>query len=694
MRVSPRLALVCTLLGCLGLGWLSGAASASPAMEQAATALSANNLITNPSFEGDEGWQGAAGGASGFVAPGWHNWFILGPDANIGYLRAPEWLPEDIWAQRSHMVLHGQRSQKMFSTSATHDAGNWQTVTGLTPGQPVEFSIWVKQWSSDCGDACYSPTSPCRPGSSNSNGEYTTAVGIDPTGAQPSVPGTPPSTVQWTEWNRVYDAFVRLSIRTTPTSDRVTVYTRGTAKWRVQNNFSFWDDAELRVVDDVSTPTPTSTTFVTVTPSPTATRTPPGPTATPGEITPHAYLPYLVVGYAPPATPTPTATTPATATATATRTAMPPTGTTTPTATGTSVPSTETPTPTPTGTAVPSTETPTPTPTATQVATICADPVVNGGFETDGGWQFVTGVPYPPGFATAPAHGGARSLRLGPSGAATQESWSYAWQPVSIPAGATSASLSFWVYRSGGDANDEIDVELMTAEGVPVRKLLRAQPTEGAWQQVTADLTVWAGTTVQLWFNAYNDGQGATLTTYVDDVRLEVCGPAERMSKAPAGLDPDVKVSEPRPPARKTSGANVHFTWVRYSPQQIYRSWHCPECDIEWSYLINDGDAMDMGGWTVTTQDGNRFVFPSFVVQPGDAIRLWTGTGILTRTPLRLTNNPQMAVWDVYWGSTVGLLPNAEPGQFGKLTLVDPQGRQPAASICWGPDQENPGGCP
>lgn len=691
MRVSPRLALVWTLLGCLGLSWLSVAAAAPPAAELAAAPLSATNLITNPSFEGDEGWQGAAGGASGFVAPGWNNWFIVGPDANIGYLKAPEWLPEDIWAQRSHMVLHGQRSQKMFSTSATHDAGNWQTITGLTPGQPVEFSVWVKQWSSDCGDACISPMTPCRPDSSNTHGEYTTAVGIDPTGAQPSVPGAPPATVQWTEWNRVYDAFVRLSIRVTPTSDRVTVYTRGTAKWRVQNNFSFWDDAELRVLDDTATPTPTSTTFATVTPQPTATRTPtapPGPTmtptasATPGEVRPHAYLPYLVVGYALPATPTPTATAPAMATATAT-------------ATATLIPSTETPTSTPTTTSVPPTETPTPTAsptptaTATQVPIVCADPVINGNFEGVGGWQFETGVPYPAGIDDTVAHGGVRSLRLGPAGTAVQESWSYAWQPVSIPAGATSVSLSFWVYREGGDANDEIEVELMTAQGVPVRKLLRSQPAEGAWQQVTADLSVWAGSTVQLWFNAYNDGEGDTLTAHVDDVRLEACGPIDHMGKASPGLDPEVKLGAPRPPARKTRGANVHFTWVRYSPEQIYRSRYCPECDIEWSYMVNDGDAMDMGGWTVVTQAGNRFTFPSFVVQPGDAIRLWTGTGVLTRTQL-----DDFAVWDVYWGSTVGLLANAHDDQSGRLILTDPQGRQPAVSICWGPNQQDPGGCP
>jgi hypothetical protein len=96
-----------------------------------------------------------------------------------------------------------------------------------------------------------------------------------------------------------------------------------------------------------------------------------------------------------------------------------------------------------------------------------------------------------------------------------------------------------------------------------------------------------------------------------------------------------------------------------------------------------------MAGWTITTNRGDRFVFPSFTLGTGDAIRLWTQTGTLTRTPL-----DDFTLWDVYWGSQVGLLPNAHDNQTGRLTLTDPQGRQPSALICWGPNQFDPGGCP
>jgi len=610
------------------------------------------------------------------------------------------------------MIHRGDFSQSQFNNYNTHDAGVWQTIEGLTPGQTVEFTVWVRIWSSACNDSCFSPLEPCPGGGGNSNGNYDVAVGIDPTGGTPtvSVQGAtsiiPPATVQWA-WQRepLYDEFIPLTIRTQAQGTKVTVYTRGTVEWAVSNNFSYWDAAELRVLDDgTATPTVESTPYATITPGPSPTAGPTNtaaptntatPTSTRAPLTARAYLPYLVVGHALPATPTPTATTPVMASPTPTATAVPSTATPTPTATATTAPPTETATPT--ATTAPSTETPTPTVTPTATATlipvVCADPVINGDFESAGGWQFVTGVPYPPGIDTTFAHSGARSLRLGPAGAATEESWSYAWQPVSVPAGATSASLSFWVYRDGGDAHDEIDVELMTAQGVPVRKVLRVQPAAGEWQQVTADLSVWAGSTVQLWFNAYNDGEDSTLTAHIDEVRLEVCGPIDRMSKAPVGLDPDVKLDAPRPPARKTSGVNVHFTWVVYSPEQIGRSRVCPECRTEWAYLENDGDPVDLAGWTITTNRGDRFVFPNLMIDQDTAVRLHSDVGSLTQTDAKLRNG-RGTLWDVYWGSTVGLLPNAHDDQYGRLTLTDPLGRQPPASICWGPNQVTPGSCP
>lgn len=163
--------------------------------------------------------------------------------------------------------------------------------------------------------------------------------------------------------------------------------------------------------------------------------------------------------------------------------------------------------------------------------------------------------------------------------------------------------------------------------------------------------------------------------------------PTEAAKRAPQPVE---RVLKPQAPTKwKADAINVHFTWVRYSPEQIFRGRICPECDIEWAYLVNDGDTVNMAGWTVTTERGDRYVFPSIELRHGDAVRLWTQAGTLAWTQL-----DNFGIWDMHWGSQTGLLANAHDNQTERLTLVDPQGRQPANSICWGPTQIDPGGCP
>lgn len=677
MRYPPRILVVCALFASLALGWLSAVwAAGSPAEANDQPDKSAANQLVNPSFEEGDDWARPGFGVSGLLAPGWNAWFLAGPGKV-----APEYFPEWIW-KPSPMIHRGDFSQSMFNSYNTHDAGVWQTVDGFTPGQLVEFKVWARIWSSDCNDPCLSPTAPCRNDSNNTNGNYDIAVGIDPTGATPAANGqfpvsvVPPASVTWA-WQRDprYDEFVPLTIRTRVQGTKVTVYTRGTAEWSVQNNFSYWDVAELRVVtDEGTTPVATATGYATVTPTrftptpthtATATATPPPtntpfPTVTPGPRVPRGFLPYIALAGLP--QPTPTAT-----------------------ATATSDPSPTAPA-TPTGTATTAA-----TPVTAQLT--CSDVVTNGGFEVEDGWQMELTVPYPPSVDSSLAQRGSRSLRLGPAQAASQESWSYAWQAVTLPAGAERITLRYWLHIAGDDPNDEVNVELYSAQGVRVRRLLRALPTSSDWREYTVDLSGYAGSTVQLWFNAYNDGAAGSLTVHVDEVSVEVCQREEKRQVNPA-TKPLLPIVAPQAPTRKTTvGPNVHFTHVVYSPEQIGRSRVCPECRTEWALIVNDGDPVDLAGWVVTTNRGDRFVFPSLVLNRTEAVRLHSDAGPLTRTVAAYRQVGGTVLWDVYWGSDVGLLGNAHDNQTGRLTLTDPQGRQPAASICWGPTQYVAGSC-
>ncbi len=710
MRIPPRIALVWAALACLSLGWFARIALASTPSADVAGATAPTslgpNLLSNSSFE--DGFDPAAiGVSSGLVGKSWHGWYIpTAPNEEQGYHFAPEFSPENIW-KPSIMVHRGDLAQTMFNTFATHDAGVWQTVGGLTPGQTVEFSVWVRAWSSECDDPCVSPTQPCVPGDNNSNGNYQVAVGVDPTGADPRVPGNerkpiaPPASVVWSPFVRHYDEYIPLTIRTVAQSDHVTVYTRGKAEWKVKYNFSFWDDARLSVVtDETVTPQATPTLYITVTPpatltgtatapsaTATTTSTPqptstPFPTSTTGPRTKLVYLPLLWQAVQPPATPTPTATSiPPSPSATATATQL--------------IPSVVPPsaTPTATETALP----PTATATATANPITCGDVIANGGFEADGGWQIQATVPYPSGIESGVAHAGQQALRLGPVGNADKESWSYAWQVVSIPANAQSALLHYWVRADNADPADRVEAIIYTAQGVPVQRLLDAQGTSGQWREYTADLSAWAGTTIQVLFNAYNDGKGATLRAYVDDVGLDVC--VQQSASAAAvqkAFTAPLAVVAPQQPARRVEGwPNVHFTWVTYSAHQVGRSSKCAECDVEWAFLQNDGEPVDLAGWTLTNEKGDRYVFPSLLLQTGEGLRFHTRTGEITRTRGTYTYGYHgSAVWDVFWGSTGGLFADPELGQSGRLTIADPQNRQPPGNICWGPSQTTAGACP
>ncbi len=217
----------------------------------------------------------------------------------------------------------------------------------------------------------------------------------------------------------------------------------------------------------------------------------------------------------PTATPQVTATPTGGPTATATATA-------TPTATGTAQPSA---TPTPTGTVQPS-ATPTPTDTATPTATPEAGGLVaNGGFEANGDWTMPI-TECSAGYSTARAQSGSRSLRLGLEWGQTNVlSFSSAWQTLSLPAGARSATLRFWYYAVSGDAYDSQRAWILDGAGrvlaTPLRLYWPASNGQ-AWQLATYDLTPYLGQTVRLHFEVYNNGAGGLTSLYVDDASIEV----------------------------------------------------------------------------------------------------------------------------------------------------------------------------
>ena len=152
----------------------------------------------------------------------------------------------------------------------------------------------------------------------------------------------------------------------------------------------------------------------------------------------------------------------------------------------------------------------------------CADYLLNGDFEADGGWTFNRAV-----YTTTIVHGGDRSALAGlPPGSAGEAAYSSLAQTVALPSGtlATSATLALWLYPvgEGGDTDDYYYIGLRDAAG-DYHSLAHWTGDTRRWERRGYDLTAYLGQTVTLYIGVWNDGDDDTAALYVDDVSLVAC---------------------------------------------------------------------------------------------------------------------------------------------------------------------------
>lgn len=126
-------------------------------------------------------------------------------------------------------------------------------------------------------------------------------------------------------------------------------------------------------------------------------------------------------------------------------------------------------------------------------------------------------------------------------------SFSVFTQAINIPAAATSAVLDYWIYAQTtesttsiplatmptGDMIDDNSLQailtgdaqylaLKDADG-NVTYLLWQRDDSNGWVTLSADLTAYAGQTVELKYGTFNDGEGGVTAMYVDDVTVTIC---------------------------------------------------------------------------------------------------------------------------------------------------------------------------
>lgn len=174
----------------------------------------------------------------------------------------------------------------------------------------------------------------------------------------------------------------------------------------------------------------------------------------------------------------------------------------------------------------------------------CAEAIINGGFEDNSGWE-LPATEWTAGYTTSEAHSGSRSLRTGIVNTADNRfSYSSGRQKVTIPAGTTSAYLTFWIkpYSSqvsglaiseapilGSALSDIIlsaDVQyvlVLDSNFNIINTLIWQISNSRTWSQYQFNLAPYAGKTIWLHFGTYNDGLDGISSMFVDDVSFSIC---------------------------------------------------------------------------------------------------------------------------------------------------------------------------
>ena len=184
---------------------------------------------------------------------------------------------------------------------------------------------------------------------------------------------------------------------------------------------------------------------------------------------------------------------------------------------------------------------------------LCYEAIADGGFETGPellayphiarAWE-TPSTPLPAGYAQDIRYAGAFAMRTGTGPAGPNViSYSSARQWVSVPANASSATLTFWRYPTLGDLSaagqDAVEAADLLAAGPEVDdfQYLLAVFADGSydtlrtwrdnsqrWTQTEVDLSAYAGRSFYLHFGTFNNGVGGRSGMVIDEVALRICG--------------------------------------------------------------------------------------------------------------------------------------------------------------------------
>lgn len=172
------------------------------------------------------------------------------------------------------------------------------------------------------------------------------------------------------------------------------------------------------------------------------------------------------------------------------------------------------------------------------------DVIVNGGFETDGGWDLPS--PSRTGITETVAYAGSHAMQVGLVNAppAPTRVFASARQVIEVPPAAQTATLAFRMYPVSGATlagpvgvpSFSVPLSMLATTAGDWQYVLLLDPETGAtletlhwdlsnaqqWQAYNFDLTAYAGQTLLLHFGVADDVDGGNTAVYIDDVSLLV----------------------------------------------------------------------------------------------------------------------------------------------------------------------------
>jgi hypothetical protein len=159
----------------------------------------------------------------------------------------------------------------------------------------------------------------------------------------------------------------------------------------------------------------------------------------------------------------------------------------------------------------------------------------DGGFESGTLTCWQSGGAFLPVISTQQAHGGSFAAQLGATGTPEPNGDSWLYQTVAIPTNADSPTLSFWYWPWTADVvtYDWQEAQIRDTHGNMLAQIFKLASNTQTWTKVTYDLTPYKGQTIQIYFNAHEDGAGDLTYMYLDDVSITTGGASQALQFVP-----------------------------------------------------------------------------------------------------------------------------------------------------------------